>query len=236
MYHEPKVNDRNQAERKIRIRGMAGGIVPVIFMAVILFAASGRLDWTMAWALLGIHFAGSAYVTLSASPSLIEERTRRNPGTRGWDKTLLPLMSVTGLVALLVAGLDMRFGWSLQFPFALEVAAAILLVLGYAILDWAAITNKFFSATVRIQQDRGHTTVTGGPYRFIRHPGYLGLIICVLAQPLMLGSLWALVPAIVTAFILLARTGLEDRSLRKELPGYAEYSRQVRRRLLPGVW
>ncbi len=236
MNNDNSKNIHGSANGNIRFKGMVGVTIPVIMMGIILFGAAGRLDWTMAWALLGIHLAGGIVVVLAASPSLIEERTKKRDGAKKWDKTLLPLMSIVGLAALLVAGLDMRFGWSVPYPFWLQAAALLLFLLGYVLLDWAAVVNQFFSTTVRIQGERGHITVTRGPYRIIRHPGYLGLILCVLAQPLMLSSLWALIPAIVTMIILFTRTGLEDRCLRDELAGYREYTQDVRYRLLPGVW
>jgi protein-S-isoprenylcysteine O-methyltransferase Ste14 len=98
------------------------------------------------------------------------------------------------------------------------------------------MSNKFFSATVRIQKERGHTVVTGGPYQYIRHPGYAGGVMSDLATPVMLGSLWALIPAVLTGCLLVVRTALEDKTLKNELIGYKEYARQVRYRLLPGVW
>ena len=96
--------------------------------------------------------------------------------------------------------------------------------------------NRFFSATVRIQKDRGHRVVSGGPYRWIRHPGYTGAILSNVATPAFLDSRWAFLPAVFTAVVLIVRTALEDRFLRRELEGYREYARKVRHRLLPGVW
>jgi protein-S-isoprenylcysteine O-methyltransferase Ste14 len=89
---------------------------------------------------------------------------------------------------------------------------------------------------VRIQKERGHTVATGGPYQYVRHPGYTGAILSQIATPFLLGSLWALVPTIASAALYVVRTYLEDKTLRKELPGYEEYTRQTRYRLLPGVW
>ena len=96
--------------------------------------------------------------------------------------------------------------------------------------------NAFFSAVVRIQDDRGHAVASGGPYRFVRHPGYSGSLAFELATPIMLGSLWALIPSGLNALLIVVRTALEDRTLNEELDGYREYAGQVRYRLLPGVW
>ena len=96
--------------------------------------------------------------------------------------------------------------------------------------------NAFFSMVVRIQEDRGHAVATGGPYRYVRHPGYVGMMLSLLGTPLLLGSLWALVPAGLATCLYVVRTALEDRTLQEELEGYKDYAGQVRRRLLPGVW
>jgi len=98
------------------------------------------------------------------------------------------------------------------------------------------LANRFFSGVVRIQNERGHSVVSDGPYRWVRHPGYAGGFIGDLALPLLLGSAWAFIPAALTAGAVVLRTALEDRTLQAELPGYREYAQRTRFRLLPGVW
>ncbi|MBZ5586697.1 MAG: isoprenylcysteine carboxylmethyltransferase family protein [Acidobacteriia bacterium] len=107
---------------------------------------------------------------------------------------------------------------------------------GILLTFWAMVTNRFFSATVRIQEDRGHVVVDGGPYRHMRHPGYVGALAFTVASPVALGSWLALIPAVLTSALLVVRTALEDRTLRRELNGYREYANRVRYRLAPGVW
>jgi protein-S-isoprenylcysteine O-methyltransferase Ste14 len=107
---------------------------------------------------------------------------------------------------------------------------------GMLLVSWAMASNKFFSTTVRIQDDRGQTVTSSGPYRLVRHPGYVGFLVSNLATPLLLGSLWALIPAVVLEALVVVRTALEDRTLQAELGGYRDYARRVRYRLLPGVW
>jgi protein-S-isoprenylcysteine O-methyltransferase Ste14 len=98
------------------------------------------------------------------------------------------------------------------------------------------LSNRFFSPTVRIQSDRGHQVISGGPYQIIRHPGYSGWILQMLAAPLALGSWWGLIPGLLSACLYGIRTALEDRTLHRELPGYTDYAARVRYRLLPGIW
>jgi protein-S-isoprenylcysteine O-methyltransferase Ste14 len=121
-------------------------------------------------------------------------------------------------------------------PLAAQIAALTLCVLGYALVVWATASNAFFSQIVRIQFERGHMVATGGPYQYVRHPAYLGAILYELAVPVLLASWWALIASGVSAILLILRTALEDRTLQAELPGYVDYARQVRRRLLPGIW
>ena len=110
------------------------------------------------------------------------------------------------------------------------------LVLGQLLFTWSMVSNPFFSTAVRIQMDRGQTVATGGPYRFVRHPGYVGGIVHAVGIALALGSLWALIPAGVASFVLLIRTHWEDQTLQEELTGYREYTTRTPYKLLPGVW
>ena len=158
------------------------GLIPIIIMAFILFVSSGRLDWIMAWSLLGIHLAGTIFISLKINTGLINERAHEKDGIKRWDAILVRIMNIIGLTVLLVAGLDMRFGWSGPFPLSIEIIAAAVVILGYTVLAWAAISNEYFSRLVRIQEERGHSVIISGPYHYIRHPGYFGLILCAIAQ------------------------------------------------------
>jgi len=155
---------------------------------------------------------------------------------REWDRIILLLGIVVGpLVLYSVTGLDFRFSWS-HIPVIIQLGAVVGVVLGYILSGWAMVVNAFFSAVVRIQKERNQTVVSGGPYRVVRHPGYLGGILTLLSTPIMLGSLWALLPAGFVVGLTVVRTFLEDKTLQEELNGYKDYSKTVRYRLLPGVW
>ena len=172
------------------------------------------------------------------TPDLIAERGQAldKEDTEPWDKVLMPLGIIVAIVMLIIAGLDKRFEWSPNLPLLLNITAFVITALGYSLGTWATSVNRFFSAVVRIQRDRGHTVVSSGPYRLIRHPGYAGTVVTSLATPLLLGSLWALIPAALAVCLLIIRTALEDRTLQEELEGYHDYAARVRYRLLPGVW
>jgi protein-S-isoprenylcysteine O-methyltransferase Ste14 len=221
------------------LKRMLQVIFQIIIIAAILFISSGRLDWWMAWAYLGLFVAGvgvNMILIIRKNPELIEERSQIKANTKRWDFYLAGLLSLSSTVALLVSGLDIRFEWSEEIPFVLQFVAVVLVVLGSVLGSWAIVSNPFFASTVRIQSERGHRVVSSGPYQYIRHPGYAGWILSGIALPVMLGSLWALIPSGLAAVILIIRTGLEDRTLKKELPGYEEYSQNTHFRLVPYVW
>jgi len=210
----------------------------VLLIGALLFLSAGRFDWVWAWLLLAIWLLlmlMSAFV-MRKSPGLINERGRRAENIKGWDKVLMAVYSLVLFTVPVVAGLDaVRFEWSVM-PLALHVIGAVLSIPAMIMPLWALSANAYLSTMVRIQDDRGHRVVTAGPYQYVRHPMYVGTIFFGLCIPLFLGSWWALVPGGLIVVIFVIRTALEDKTLREELPGYAEYAQRVRYRLLPGLW
>jgi len=219
-------------------RGYIRLIVYILFVAAILFFSAGRLNWPIAWVFLGIYILIILISLIFVDPELIEERSHIGPGAKKWDIVLASLVVFFLFPAtFLIAGLDAgRFHWSPPFPVWVHLLALVIYVMGSVITSWAMVANKFFSTVVRIQTERGHYVVTSGPYKYVRHPGYTGAIIVSISIPLILGSLWAFIPALIGDCILVIRTVLEDNTLKKELNGYDEYATRVRHRLLPGIW
>jgi protein-S-isoprenylcysteine O-methyltransferase Ste14 len=210
-----------------------------VFQALILFLAAGRLNWTWAWVFLGICIVSvsinSAFM-MRTSPETVAERGRPKE-MKVWDQVVGGLWSLAQYLVLpLVAGLDVRFGWTQELSAPGHVAGGVVLAVGLGLFGWAMIANAYFSTAVRIQSDRGQTVCRTGPYRFVRHPGYVGAILQSLGTPFLLGSLWALVPGITAATLMTIRTSLEDRMLQAELPGYRDFAQEVRYRLVPGIW
>jgi protein-S-isoprenylcysteine O-methyltransferase Ste14 len=218
-------------------RLLLGGVSTLV-QAAVLFGAAGRLDWTMGWAFVGVYAAGGMAIAALMEPELIAERAKIKPDARTWDTMLMGVSKLLNLMLPLVAGLDMRLGWTQHTarPTAANLSGLIFTALGQLLSSWAVVSNEFFSDVIRIQTDRGHTVISDGPYRLMRHPGYTGLILYSLAAPFLLDSPWALIPGGLTISLVIARTVVEDRTLLKELDGYQEYAAQVRYRLLPGVW
>jgi len=130
--------------------------------------------------------------------------------------------------------LDERWNWTGTISLGLHIIGVLLSILGWIFFLWAMASNPFFSESVRIQEN--HRVAQRGPYRLVRHPGYFGNLIGCIGQPLLLGSWWAFIPAVLTILAFTIRTGLEDKTLQEELEGYSDYAKQVRCRLIPGVW
>jgi protein-S-isoprenylcysteine O-methyltransferase Ste14 len=211
----------------------------IVGMGVALFWSAGQFNWWPGWAAIAVMLAwivATAIIVLSYNPDLLAERLGPRKGAKPWDTAILSILGLTQLARYIIAGLDQRYGWTGGLPITAQIASLVLCVVGYSIVVWATASNVFFSQIVRIQSERGHAVVTGGPYHYMRHPAYFGAIIYELAVPILLASWWALILSGLNALLLILRTALEDRALKGELTGYGDYARQVPYRLLPGIW
>jgi len=242
---ETKTNTDLSVEQKEKsntthgvIRWLIRETTGVLGQAVVLILSAGRWNWVMGWAyviLTALWVGATALVVIPRNPELLAERLGPRKGAKTWDAVIMSIIGLALVACYIVAGLDVRNEWT-KISLPLQVAALIIIVLGYALTVWATAANPFFSLIVRIQEERGHTVAAGGPYRFVRHPAYVGGVALYLATPVMLGSLWALIPGGLSALLMIVRTALEDKMLLNELDGYKAYAVQVRYRLLPGVW
>ena len=235
----------NQTHTRIEVgrllKRLAQVLVTVAALAAMLFVSSWRFDWVMAWVYVGAFAVGLTAMTVYqelGNPELAEERSEFKPreGVQTWDVILSAVARVSLLASYVVAGLGVRFGWKPEIPPAVQIVAFALGLLGAGLIIWAMAANRYAAVYARIQQERGHTVATTGPYRFVRHPFYVGTITFSLTIPLALGSPWALIPGGLAALLFVVKTAAEDRMLQTGLPGYAEYSQRTRYRLLPGVW
>ena len=216
--------------------------MPRVFVRLALLAipffAAGTLRWTRGWIWIGLAAFSLAVVFGVArvkNPGLVRTRLNSKAPSKPFDRVFALLYVLSAIAFFVVCGLDARWGWShlslnwFYAGLALHLAALVLLT---------AVTaaNPFLEGTVRIQSERGHVAVSSGPYAMVRHPMYLALIVMYPAWALVLGSLWACIPAACVVFLFVFRTVHEDRTLRLELPGYEDYARHTRYRLIPGLW
>jgi protein-S-isoprenylcysteine O-methyltransferase Ste14 len=214
-------------------------VLSTLLLAVIFFfIAAGRITYLWGWVYLAVSLLAlivGAWYILNRNPQAINERGRPAEAQKAWDKMIMSVYIVFFVSVYIISGLDARFSWS-SVPIWLHLVGVLFTFASSALTYAAMAHNKFLSMYVQVAQERGHRVATSGPYRYVRHPMYVSLVVSWPALALLLGSYWALIPGLVASGLIVVRTALEDRTLQAELPGYADYSRQVRYRLLPGVW
>ncbi len=208
----------------------------LFIQGVILFVAAGTLFWKWAWILLLLSVVILIINLLVIPVELIEERGRVKKDAKKWDKVLTSINIIPTILLYVCSGLDYRFNLTGNVNILINITGLVLSFSGAMLFTWSMISNKFFSTLVRLQTERKHIVATGGPYRFVRHPGYVGYIIMSFATPIALGTLWGLIFSGITGILLIIRTALEDNTLKRELAGYAEYAEEVKYRLIPFLW
>jgi len=220
------------------LRNVIKGFFVFLLTVVIIFLLAGRITYWQGWVYGGTNFLLLLIISIifASKADLVKERLEPGPGIKGWDKILfyglyIPIFYAVFIIATLDAG---RFLWTAPLPVSVYIISYIAYFFSQFIHHWAMWVNRFYSSVVRIQT--GQEVVQNGPYQFVRHPGYVGGILMAISSPLIFGSLWALIPAAMVVILLIIRTYLEDITLQKELPGYTDYTKKVRYRLLPGIW
>jgi protein-S-isoprenylcysteine O-methyltransferase Ste14 len=226
--------------RSVLIQSFILLAVTWLVMGAALFLSAGTLQWLHGWLFLGVFllFTLAAMAWLwRVNPDIFVARSRpTGQGTKGWDRVILPILLASFIAVLIVAGFDDgRFRWAPAPPSAMLFGYALLLA-GVFGTGWAQAVNRHFEPSVRIQSDRDHHVITTGPYAWVRHPGYVFGSVLTFGLALALGSLTALLPAMLVVVVLVIRTGLEDATLQRELPGYADYAARVRYKWVPGAW
>lgn len=214
-------------------------VVTILFLLALIFVPAGTLNWPEAWLVLLLYFTvvtGALIWMKKKAPGLLKERMSHKKDAKTWDRRILTAYILFLMVLLIVPGLDaVRFGWS-EVPLMVKVLGFVGYIPAMGFAFWAMKENAYLSNVVRIQKDRGHTVCTTGPYRYVRHPMYAGVILIMFCLPLSLGSFYAFIPAFIIVVLFILRTSLEDKTLQEELPGYKDYAQKVRYRLLPRVW
>ena len=211
----------------------------VVATGALLFRSAGTQQWPAAWVFLATSAVlGTACGLWLArtDPALLAERmrlrARKQPAA---DKAFVLAFVVTALIWFVVMGLDHRARWS-DVPLALQVLGFAMYLLSTALIMWVFRENTFAAPMVRIQTERNHQVISTGPYAFVRHPMYSGMMLFFFGAPLLLGSWWGVAMAPLFAVLLAIRAGIEERALIAGLPGYADYVTRVRYRLVPGLW
>ena len=227
--------------RRVLITQIVVICLMLILQMTIFFISAGHINLLRPWIFFGASFAqfiAGTVVQYKLNPELLVQRLKRKrEGSKRWDEILMRVSNLMLLIGVpVIAGLDIgRFQWSnLEVKFA--VLGFALFIISAIFINWAMIVNRHFETTVRIQKDRDHKVISNGPYKIVRHPGYLGGILFALSIPLIVGSLFALIPTGIYVILFMIRTSLEDKTLHKELDGYHEYAKKVKYKVLPGIW
>ena len=215
-------------------------LISIVGLSATFFGTAGTLNWPEAWLYMIVQFSFSATTAVwlkRNDPELLKDRmTFLKSSARTWDKVILWIMTVVAIPYMLLPGLDaVRYQWS-SVPLVFKVVAFAGVAMAFLLIAWVMRENTYLSRIVEIQEERGHTPITTGPYQWVRHPMYVGVIIIFVCIPLALGSLWALIPAALLTALIVVRTHFEDKTLREELEGYKDYSVNVPYRLVPGIW
>jgi len=214
-------------------------IIGIIVLLLLLFGSAGTIYWIEAWILIIIYFIyvmGSFIWLKKNNPELLKERTSRRNEGKWWDKIILTIYTILLMFMLVICGIDaVRFHWS-NLPLILKIIGFIGYIPSVIIIFLTIKENAYLSEVVRIQKDRSQQVVKTGPYKYVRHPMYSGIILMILFTPFALGSFIALIFSGLIIILFIIRTYLEDKTLQNELPGYKEYIKEVRYRLVPGLW
>jgi len=228
-----------KSESKSKATLIIKTVVTVLLIFASIFVPAGTFNWPEAWLFLLLYFTlvtGTLTWLKKNAPGLLKERMSRKKESKSWDKKIMTVYPFFLISLSIVPGLDaVRFHWS-KVPLVLKACGftGFFFAMGFAF--WAVKENAFASDVVRIQDERGHRVCSTGPYRYVRHPMYVGVVLGLLCFPLALGSLFSFIPVFFILVLFILRTSLEDKTLQEELPGYKEYAQKVRYRLLPGVW
>jgi len=226
--------------RRLVIHVIVRIVLGMLFFGAFFFGTAGTWNWPEAWLLVGIQFAVSAAMSIwlfQYNPELMKDRLAfMKRSAKGWDKVIIIGSIPLFLALLIIPGLDaLRYKWS-SVPLGVKAISFFVIVCGWSLVFWVMKENAYLSRVVEIQKAKGHTVVTSGPYSLVRHPMYVGVMFMFVAIPLALGSAYGVIPGVLLIILFVIRTFFEDRTLHKELPGYAEYAQKTRYRLFPGVW
>jgi protein-S-isoprenylcysteine O-methyltransferase Ste14 len=209
-----------------------------VVMGLLLFVPAGTVDYWQGWVYLSIFLGASALITLylmRRDPALLERRLRGGPTAekRRAQKFIQLCTSIAFIALLVVPAFDRRFGWS-AVPLAAVVAGQLLVAIGFCLIALVYRANTFTSATIEVAENQ--KVISTGPYAIVRHPMYASASLYLLGTPLALGSYWGLVPTVAMMPFLIWRLFDEERFLANNLPGYTEYQKRVRHRLVPLLW
>lgn len=222
-----------------KIKYFFKSLIGVSFFILFLFISSGKVNYIQGWIYFFINVIGLFLniITIPSNDDLIKERQKTGDNIKDWDKKILGISALFTIISYIVAGLDSgRFHWSPEINIKYSIFGAFIVLIGQIIFLVAKSQNNFFSSVARIQTERNHSVCNNGFYKVVRHPGYIGMIISWVGFPIVMTSIYSLVPVIISIILIVLRTNLEDKMLEEELVGYDNYSQEVKYKLIPYIW
>lgn len=221
--------------RKLKLKALLVYVAAFVFIEGALAATAGTFAYWQGWLFCAVTFVWAFCIMVyffKTNPEFLQRRMRYKEKEVA-QKNIVRVSGILFFLGFLIPGLDFRFGWS-EVPVWLVIAAEAVIFLGYFVIFSAFKENPYAARTVEVF--KGQTIVSTGPYSIVRHPMYAGVIPMYLAMPVALGSYWAIPPFLVTCLVIIFRTLNEEAVLKRDLPGYKEYCKKVRYRLIPFVW
>ncbi len=221
------------------VRAVVASFIGVALMASVIFLAGGKLLFPQAILYISLAILGTVltHILAPAGSTIAAKRAETARKGEPWDRRIMGIFFLVNLLMFVLAGLDAgRFGWSMPMGIEWLVLGAGLMIGGQVLFALARRANTFFAATVQIETEGNHVVCKTGPYRMVRHPGYLGMAISVIGFPLVMGSLWSFIPVGLLVFLLLVRTTWEDAFLMEKLPGYKAYAEEIKYKIIPRVY
>ena len=214
-------------------------ILLFVILILLLFLPAGTWDWLQAWLLvlfLMIYFILYIYFGIYKNPEQTKERSKIAPNVKRWDKVIMSIYTILLPTVFILAGLDVGRLKISTVPLFIQILSWAGLVFAGTIIMWTVISNTYLSRYARIQEDREQQVIISGPYQYVRHPMYLGIIVLFLCIGPALVSFLAMISGGLIGVLFIIRTAREDQMLQDELEGYSVYTKQVRFRLVPGIW
>ncbi|BBX86609.1 methyltransferase family protein [Mycolicibacterium aubagnense] len=223
---------------KLAMQALASAVLGIIFFALLLCVPAGTIHYWQAWVFIAVFMIatmGPSMYLAAKHPEALARRMHGGPKaeTRPVQKLVMWAVLTSVIATGVVSALDWRFGWS-SVPTAVVVLGDVVVGVSLVAAQWVVIQNNFAGASISVEA--GQPVISTGLYGIVRHPMYICALIMMFATPLALGSYWGLVPVIASAPALMIRIFDEETMLCTELPGYIDYTRKVRYRLLPYVW
>jgi protein-S-isoprenylcysteine O-methyltransferase Ste14 len=229
--------DHNKMSAKSKARLIFRFVISITIMGLILFYLPGNVQYWQGWVYFGSFIFLAIFTMLILPSGLTAERMSPGGNVKKWDYVFIAIYTPLNFLIPLFCAYDAnQLHWSSMTPPYLNGIAAIFVLTGTGLTVCSTWTNRYFSSMVRIQKDRGQTVIQDGPYKIVRHPGYLGGVILYAFLPLLLNSLLGLIGSLLLVIAFFVRTYLEDQTLQNELEGYIEYTRKVSKRLIPFIW